>query len=223
MKKAGNREDFIREMRRRGYDVRWKEGRKSITYTTPTGMKCRNDKLHERKFRKGKMEDEFRIRLRAAQQRSGQVEAADAFTDRSAPQRPLHDAHADGGTAGERPAEHVGAAENIRSSMSELATKESLQPFVTAEELLNWVNNVQELNREMYQSMRQVLAEMREENRQAGKKRDEFLRTLSDMERRFQRDGEDLLNTFRLWTPLTFIGAAAVSTVFTILMRILLR
>ena len=38
--------------------------------------------------------------------------------------------------------------ENIRSSMSELATKESLQPFVTAEELLNWVNNVQELNRE---------------------------------------------------------------------------
>ena len=103
--------------------------------------------------------------------------------------------------------------ENIRSSMSELAT----------EELLNWVNKVQELNQEMYQSMRQVLAEMREENRQAGKKRDKFLRTLSDMEQRFRRDGEDMLNTFRLWTPMTFIGAAAVSTVFSILMRILLR
>ena len=113
--------------------------------------------------------------------------------------------------------------ENIRSSMAELATKESLQPLATAEELLNWVNKVQELNQEMYQSMRQVLAEMREENRQAGKKRDEFLRTLSDMERRFRRDGEDMLNTFRLWTPMTFIGAAAVSTVFSILMRILLR
>ena len=62
--------------------------------------------------------------------------------------------------------------ENIRSSMSELATKESLQPLATAEELLNWVNKVQELNQEMHQSMRQVLAEMREENRQAGKKRD---------------------------------------------------
>ena len=113
--------------------------------------------------------------------------------------------------------------ENIRSSMSELATKESLQPLATAEELLNWVNKVQELNQEMHQSMRQVLAEMREENRQAGKKRDEFLRTLSDMEQRFRRDGEDMLNTFRLWTPMTFIGAAAVSTVFSILMRILLR
>lgn len=110
MKKAGNREDFIREMRRRGYDVRWEDARKSITYTTPTGMKCRDDKLHERKFRKGKMEDEFRIRRRAAQQRLRQIEAAGAFTDRSAPQRPLHDAHADSGAVGERPAEHSGAA-----------------------------------------------------------------------------------------------------------------
>lgn len=113
--------------------------------------------------------------------------------------------------------------ESIRSSMTELATKENLQPLATAEELLNWVNKVQELNQEMYQSMGQVLAEMREENRQAGKKRDEFMKTLSDMERQFRRDGEDLLDTFRLWTPLTFIGAAAVSTVFSILMRILLR
>lgn len=110
MKKAGNREDFIREMRRRGYDVRWEDARKSITYTTPTGMKCRDDKLHERKFRKGKMENEFRIRRRAAQQRLRQIEAAGAFTDRSAPQRPLHDAHADSGAVGERPAEHSGAA-----------------------------------------------------------------------------------------------------------------
>ena len=113
--------------------------------------------------------------------------------------------------------------ENIHSSMAELATKESLQSLATAEELLNWVNKVQELNQEMYQSMRQVLREMREENRQAGKKRDEFLRTISNMEQQFRRDGEELLNTFRLWTPLTFIGAAAVSTVFTILMRLLLR
>ena len=90
--------------------------------------------------------------------------------------------------------------ENIRSSMSELATKESLQPLATAEELLNWVNKVQELNQEMHQSMRQVLAEMQEENRQAGKKRDEFLRTLSDMEQRFRRDGEDMQSQIQIHT-----------------------
>lgn len=113
--------------------------------------------------------------------------------------------------------------ENIRSSMVSLATKESLQDMATAEELMGWIDKTQELNQKMYQSMRQVLTEMQEENRQAGKKRDEFMRTLSDMEQQFRRDGEDLLNTFRLWTPLTFIGAAAVSTVFTILVRMLLR
>lgn len=113
--------------------------------------------------------------------------------------------------------------ENIRSSMASLATKESLQDMATAEELMGWIDKTQELNQKMYQSMRQVLTEMQEENRQAGKKHDEFMRTLSDMGQQFRREGEDLLNTFRLWTPLTFIGAAAVSTVFTILMKILLR
>lgn len=113
--------------------------------------------------------------------------------------------------------------ENIRSSMTALATKESLKDLATAEELLDWLGKTQALNQEMSQSMLQILGEMREENRQAGKKRDEFMRTLSDWEQKFRADGEEILDTFRLWTPLTFIGSAMVSTVFTILMRILLR
>ena len=49
MERAGSREEFIREMERRGYRVRWEDARKCITYTTPTGMKCRDDRLHEEK------------------------------------------------------------------------------------------------------------------------------------------------------------------------------
>lgn len=113
--------------------------------------------------------------------------------------------------------------ENIRSSMASLATRNDLEPLATREMIAEWLNQTEELNQEMYQSMRQVLAEMREENRQAGKKRDEFMRTLSDWERKFRADGEEMLNTFRLWTPLTFMGSAAVSMVFTILVRMLLR
>ncbi len=113
--------------------------------------------------------------------------------------------------------------ENIRTSMEALATKESLEPMATSEELLDWVNQIQELNQETYQSMEAVLNGMKEESRQAGKTRDEFMRKLSDMEKEFRSNGKDLLETFKLWTPLTFIGAAAVSTVFTILMRMLLR
>ena len=32
-----------------GYQVRWAASRRSITYTTPQGMKCRDDRLHEEK------------------------------------------------------------------------------------------------------------------------------------------------------------------------------
>ena len=115
MKRAGTREEFLREMNQQGYQVRWEEGRKSITYTTPTGKKCRDDKLHELKFRKEQMEHEFRIRQRAAQQRAGRPEAetesipGHADLDRPAGQHPLHHANPDRGTAGASPAEYLSA------------------------------------------------------------------------------------------------------------------
>ncbi len=62
MRRAGSREAFIREMERQGYQVRWEDTRKYITYTTPKGKKCRDDRLHEDKYRKEVMEREFRIR-----------------------------------------------------------------------------------------------------------------------------------------------------------------
>lgn len=114
MELAGSREAFIREMERRGYRVRWEDARKCITYTTPTGMRCRDDRLHEEKFRKEKMEHEFRIRQHAAQQRTRSIEAEaenlrhDAYLDGAAAQHPLHHASPDGGAAGGRPAENTG-------------------------------------------------------------------------------------------------------------------
>ena len=60
-------EDFIVLMKRRGYGVRWEAGRKSITYTTPDGMKCRDNKLHEAKYLKDRMESEFGFRATQTQ------------------------------------------------------------------------------------------------------------------------------------------------------------
>ena len=62
MRFAGSREEFIALMKSEGYAVRWEDSRKSITYTTPDGMKCRDNKLHEDKYLKEVMEYEFRIR-----------------------------------------------------------------------------------------------------------------------------------------------------------------
>ena len=88
MKYAADRDAFVSLMASEGYAVRWESGRKYITYTTPDGMKCRDNKLHEEKYCKEVMEHEFRIRaelikrkLRTAETNSG-IE-----TDESAEQR----------------------------------------------------------------------------------------------------------------------------------------
>ena len=66
MRYAASKEEFISLMESEGYQVRWTDSRKSITYTTPTGMKCRDDRLHEEKYTKEVMEHEFGIRAAIA-------------------------------------------------------------------------------------------------------------------------------------------------------------
>ena len=66
MRYASSKEEFISLMESEGYQVRWTDSRKNITYTTPTGMKCRDDRLHEEKYTKEVMEHEFRIRAALA-------------------------------------------------------------------------------------------------------------------------------------------------------------
>ena len=79
---AGSREEFIALMKSEGYAVRWEASRKSITYTTPDGMKCRDNKLHEDKYLKEVMEYEFRIRKQlTAQENTAGIEADEKLTD----------------------------------------------------------------------------------------------------------------------------------------------
>ena len=62
MKQAKSRKQFIFMMKQLGYNVRWEDSRKYITYTCPNGRKCRCAKLHGEKFTKELMEHEFKIR-----------------------------------------------------------------------------------------------------------------------------------------------------------------
>ena len=62
MRCAGNREEFLVLLRSEGYNATWTDGRKNITYTTPDGRKCRDNKLHIEKYLKEKMEAEFGYR-----------------------------------------------------------------------------------------------------------------------------------------------------------------
>ena len=62
MKTCGSRKEFIHRLREKGYDVRWEEQQKTMTYTCPNGRKVRDNKLHDTRFMKEAMQREFRIR-----------------------------------------------------------------------------------------------------------------------------------------------------------------
>ena len=67
MKSASSKDEFIEAMRARCYDVVWTDERKYITYIVPGAegknpRRVRDIKLHEDKYLKENMENEFRIR-----------------------------------------------------------------------------------------------------------------------------------------------------------------
>lgn len=59
MENSLTKNDFILNMNSLGYQVNWTDTRKNVTYTTPTGMKCRDNKLYDIKYLKENMQNEF--------------------------------------------------------------------------------------------------------------------------------------------------------------------
>ena len=87
MRYARTKEEFITLMEIEGYQVHWTDSRKNITYTIPSGMKCRDNKLHDERYLKEAMEREFRIRKRlihGAAERAEQEAASGVYEFRSA-------------------------------------------------------------------------------------------------------------------------------------------
>lgn len=64
---SNNKLEFIKQMNKLGYQVNWTDTRKYITYTTPEGYKCRDNKLFDERYLKGEMENRFR-RIKEEQQ-----------------------------------------------------------------------------------------------------------------------------------------------------------
>ena len=102
MKYAADKDAFVSLMASEGYAVRWESGRKYITYTTPDGMRCRDNKLHEEKYCKEAMEREFRIRaevikrkFRRAEETDGGIEADESVEQRTAANSAADPAHCD--------------------------------------------------------------------------------------------------------------------------------
>lgn len=68
LEKSNSKSQFFRNMNQLGYQVIWTENRKYITYTTPEGMKCRDNKLNDKKYLKEEMENAIIGRIKEEKQ-----------------------------------------------------------------------------------------------------------------------------------------------------------
>ena len=105
MRCAGSREEFLILLRSEGYDATWTDSRKNITYVTPDGRKCRDNKLHIEKYLKENMEAEFGYRTENDNTRN--VDAAQKADGRGATAGTQRDGH---GAELERAARNAGQA-----------------------------------------------------------------------------------------------------------------
>ncbi len=83
MKQSRTKAGFIACMERMGYRVKWEPHYKYITYTTPEGQRCRDNRLYEQKYLKAEMEEHFNAGLRETEtaQPAGERLARAAGTD----------------------------------------------------------------------------------------------------------------------------------------------
>ena len=106
----------------------------------------------------------------------------------------------------------------VQTSMVSLATKESLEPLATAEQLHQWLEQTQALNQKTHRAMGEILSEMREEHKRDGRQRDEFTRELSEIRTTFQKDTQEAIASLRRWIPFIVMSSAAAAVPVCILM-----
>lgn len=78
---AKSKMDFIKLMNCKGYRVIWTSKRDTILYACPNGKMCRDFKLHEDKYLKGAMENEFAKRKEIIRRYEGHDEAGTNAAD----------------------------------------------------------------------------------------------------------------------------------------------
>ena len=113
--------------------------------------------------------------------------------------------------------------ETIRTGMDTLATKKSLEPLATEAQLADWLARADKIHQEICQDLRQTVSEMKEEGRQAGKRREEFMRRLSELEEQFRRNWDEASARFQGKILLTLLASGILSAAVSVLMwRLLL-
>lgn len=107
--------------------------------------------------------------------------------------------------------------ETIRADMEPLATKESLKSLATSQQLTGWLRETNRLHQRFRLTLEETVTKMKEQQKQDGNRREEFMRQLSEQAKEFRGDGCELMRTFRKWAARTILSSAAVALVISIL------
>ena len=107
--------------------------------------------------------------------------------------------------------------EHIRAGMDTLATRESLEPLATGAQLVDWLEQTDKIHRGTCRELHWTLSEMKEQQKQDGNRREEFMKQLSGQAKEFRGDGCELMRTFRKWAARTILSSAAAAVVISIL------
>ena len=107
--------------------------------------------------------------------------------------------------------------ERIRAGLDTLATKESLEPLATGAQLVDWLEQTDKIHRGTCRELHWTLSEMKEQQKQDGNRREEFMKQLSEQAKEVRGDGCELMRTFRKWAARTILSSAAAAVVISIL------
>ena len=107
--------------------------------------------------------------------------------------------------------------ETIRADMEPLATKESLKSLATSHQLTGWLSETNRLHQRFRLTLEETVTKMKEQQKQDGNRREEFMRQLSEQAKEFRGDGCELMRTFRKWAARTILSSAAAAVVISIL------
>ena len=107
--------------------------------------------------------------------------------------------------------------ETIRADMEPLATKESLKSLATSQQLTGWLRETNRLHQRFRLTLEETVTKMKEQQKQDGNRREEFMRQLSEQAKEFRGDGAELMKTFRGWAARTILSSAAAALVISIL------
>ena len=113
--------------------------------------------------------------------------------------------------------------ETIQADMATLATKENLKELATGQQLADWLNQTNSIHQRICRDLEQTVQAMKEEHQQDGRRRDEFMRKLSELEAQFRRNWDEVSARFQGKILLTLLASGIVSAVVSVLMwRVLL-